>query len=383
MHSQYVNGYVELLGHGLIIPQIEQSMAVTNESPMRIGDIQVPSQPNSAVTCGPTNTSELPTHPSDAGDEKESCFDVDYESFIYPDARMPLDRSCSANNNNSWFDSLWESLEHEDLDESREPLLRVGDEDLSPSAPPMSSADDLGHPVFNNTPISMSYPIVYPSYYPPTASDVPGHSMADTTKDYAPNAASFGSSAGLYDVEEEEHLGGTPEDVPITQRDWTPAGGKVGGNTDDPWSGYDAPGWNASTNINVEGREEWICPEHGEMCILWICKARAGLGSNRRRETEHKERINAKKKEKRKEGEKRERKLVRAVGREVPLHDPLPYAADYPYRRVGGGSTSKDDSPQDSSAYGENEWIDEDVGIESVTVDSSSILTSLITNPEI
>ena len=44
--------------------------------------------------------------------------------------------------------------------------------------------------------------------------------------------------------------------------------------------------------------EEWICSEHGAMCILGICKARASPERNRRREEEHKERPNAKKKEK-------------------------------------------------------------------------------------
>jgi len=136
------------------------------------------SHPNSAVTCSPTNTSELlPTYPSDAGDEDEEvCFDVEHDSFIYPDARRLLDSSCSANSDSSesqWFDSLLESLEHEDSDDSHEPLLPVGDEDdedLSPSASPMSSTDDLGHPVYNNTPISMPYPVVYPPYNPPLLS---------------------------------------------------------------------------------------------------------------------------------------------------------------------------------------------------------------------
>jgi hypothetical protein len=140
------------------------------------------SQPNS-TTCNPNNSPELlPTDPSDAGEEDEEvCFDVEHDSFIYPDARKLLDSSCSANNDSSekqWFDSLLESLEqHEESDDSHEPLLHVGDEDdeddlptLSPSASPMSSTDDLGHPVYNNTPISMPYPVVYPPYDPPLLS---------------------------------------------------------------------------------------------------------------------------------------------------------------------------------------------------------------------
>jgi hypothetical protein len=61
------------------------------------------------------------------------CFDVEHDSFIYPDARRLLDSSCSANmttaQRSQWFDSLLESLEDEDPDGSHEPLLHVGDED--------------------------------------------------------------------------------------------------------------------------------------------------------------------------------------------------------------------------------------------------------------
>jgi len=139
------------------------------------------SQPNNTVICSPNNTSELlPTYPSDAGDEDEEvCFDVEHDSFIYPDAHVLLDGPCSADNDSSesqWFDSLLESLEHEDSDVSHEPLLHVDEDDeddsppLSPSASPMSSTDDLGHPVYNNTPISMPYPVVYPPYNPPLLS---------------------------------------------------------------------------------------------------------------------------------------------------------------------------------------------------------------------
>jgi len=142
------------------------------------------SQPTSTITCSPNNTSELvPNYPSDASEEDEEvCFDAEHDSFIYPDARKLLDNSCSVNDDSSekqWFDSLLQSLEHEDSDDSHEPLLHVGDDDdeddlspLTPSASPMSSTDDLGHPVYNNTPISMPYPVVYPPspYGPPLLS---------------------------------------------------------------------------------------------------------------------------------------------------------------------------------------------------------------------
>jgi len=141
------------------------------------------SQPHSTFSCSPNNTSALlPTFHSDAGDEDEEvCFDEEHDSFIYPDAHKLLDSPCSANEDSSesqWFDSLLESLEHEDSDDSHEPLLHVGDDDddeddlapLTPSASPVSSTDDLGHPVYNNTPIPMPYPVVYPPYNPPLLS---------------------------------------------------------------------------------------------------------------------------------------------------------------------------------------------------------------------
>ncbi|KAI0303423.1 hypothetical protein B0F90DRAFT_1809627 [Multifurca ochricompacta] len=137
------------------------------------------SQPNFTVSCSPINTSELlPSY-----EDEEVCCDVEHDSFIYPDARKLLDSPCSVNDNSSekqWFDSLMESLECEESDDSNEPvsLLHIGDDDddedelppLTPSASPMSSTDDLSHPVYNNTPISMPYPVVYPPHDPPLLS---------------------------------------------------------------------------------------------------------------------------------------------------------------------------------------------------------------------
>jgi hypothetical protein len=139
------------------------------------------SQPQSTVTCSPNNTSELlPTYNSTGDEDDEVCFDVEHDSFIYPDARKLLHTSCSAHDDGSekqWFESLFESLEDQDPDGSHEPLLHVGDDDdeddlspLTPSASPMSSTDDLSHPVYNNSPISMPYPVVYPPYNPPLLS---------------------------------------------------------------------------------------------------------------------------------------------------------------------------------------------------------------------
>ncbi|KAF8270363.1 hypothetical protein EI94DRAFT_1770905 [Lactarius quietus] len=137
------------------------------------------SQPNSAISCSPTNPSDPPYH-SDAGDEDEEvCCDVEHDSFIYPDARKLLDTPSTVNADSSekqWFDSLMESLEVNESDDVNEPvtLLHVADDEdeddlppLTPSGSPMSSTDDLSHPVYNNTPISMPYPVVYPPYSPP------------------------------------------------------------------------------------------------------------------------------------------------------------------------------------------------------------------------
>ena len=137
------------------------------------------SQPNSAISCSPTNTSDPPYH-SDTGDEDEEvCYDVEHDSFIYPDARKLLDTPCTANDDSSekqWFDSLMESLDVNESNDVNEPvaLLHVADDEdeddlppFTPSGSPMSSTDDLSHPVYNNTPISMPYPVVYPPYNPP------------------------------------------------------------------------------------------------------------------------------------------------------------------------------------------------------------------------
>ncbi len=161
------------------------------------------SQPNSTVSCSPINASELhPSYHSDAGDEDEEvCCDVEHDSFIYPDARKLLDSSGTVNDDSSekqWFDSLMESLELNDSDDANEPvaLLHVADDEdeddlppFTPSASPMSSTDDLSHPVYNNTPISMPYPVVYPPYDPPLLSPLelqPLNTSLDSSYPYPP-----------------------------------------------------------------------------------------------------------------------------------------------------------------------------------------------------
>jgi hypothetical protein len=113
------------------------------------------------------------------------------------------------------------------------------------------------------------------------------------------------------------------------------------------------------TKINIKGGEEWSCPEHGPMCNPGICKLRARLESERRRQKEVKDREEAKKKrlEKwKKQAEKKERKLARAEGREVSSYDPPPHLASYRYRGAGSGSgsgsgsESEDDGSKDSGS---------------------------------
>ena len=244
----------------------------------------------------------------------------------------------------------------------------------------------------------------------PAASDVPKQSTVDGMKDmskHAPRANSVGNSADLYDVEDDDYLVWTfPEAAPTAKRDRTLDSGEAEGNTDNPLDGYDGP--------------RWICHEHGTMCIPGICKASAGPESTRSREKEHQERQQAEKRGKWKEAEKRERKLATGESREVSHGLPL-HPASYPSRGAGSSSESKDDTAQDSgvgfqhggssavgrspsghrldgepvpeprhwnswnaSADDENEWVDEDVGIESVTDDLLQLEfhTDYVGNPD-
>jgi hypothetical protein len=48
MHIQYVNRDLELVGRNYIPPQIGLPGAITNEGPVRIGDIRAPSPPSAS-----------------------------------------------------------------------------------------------------------------------------------------------------------------------------------------------------------------------------------------------------------------------------------------------------------------------------------------------
>ena len=239
----------------------------------------------------------------------------------------------------------------------------------------------------------------------PIASDVLKHSTVDGMKDmakHAPRANLVGNNADLYDVEDDDYLVWTfPEAALTAKRDRTLDSGEAEGNTDNPLDGYDGP--------------QRICPEHGTICIPGICKASAGPESDRSREKEHQERQEAKN-----DAEKRERKLATGESREVSHGLPL-HPASYPSGGAGGSSESNGDTSQDSgvgfqhgssstvggslsghrldselvpeprhwnswnaSADDENEWVDEDVGVESVTDDLLQLEfhTDYVGNPD-
>jgi hypothetical protein len=185
--------------------------------------------------------------------------------------------------------------------------------------------------------------------------------------DSAPRvAASVGNDRGLHDLEEEEEGLGDDylawnypqEALRTTTRDWTPADGKDEDDTDNPWEGYDAPRWEPPTRVNIKGGEEWICPEHGPTCNPGICKARARLEAQRRREKEIEERDEAKRKrrERRERREMKERKKAQAEGREVP-----PHFASHRYKGAGGsGSGSGSDDISSGALMGierTNTWL--------------------------
>jgi hypothetical protein len=116
----------------------------------------------------------------------------------------------------------------------------------------------------------------------------------------------------------------------------------------DPWNGYDAPKWEPPTKINIKGGEKWQCPDHGPLCNPGICKARAGVELERRRQKEHEERQEAKRRREEKwdrERKKKENREARAAGRELP-HDLPPHLA-------GGSESDSDSSSSDLDSTGD------------------------------
>ena len=165
------------------------------------------------------------------------------------------------------------------------------------------------------------------------------------------------NNAGLRDLEEEEEeedyvAWNYPQAVGTTARDWA-AGGDGDDEDDDedneakdPWEGYDAPRWERPTRIPIKGGEEWICPDHGATCNPGICKARALVEFERRKEKERDEWAEAKRRRLEK-WKKREAKKAKAEGRELSLDQP--HLAAHRYRGAGGSGSDSEDSRSQSS----------------------------------
>jgi hypothetical protein len=193
--------------------------------------------------------------------------------------------------------------------------------------------------------------------------------------DGAPKVAPpVGNDAGLRDLEEEEEdnyvAWNYPDAVHTTARDWTADGDDDDDDKDkdkdkdakNHWEGYDAPRWEDPTKFNIKGGEKWICPEHGPTCNPGICKTRARVEAERRREKERDERLEAKRKREekwKKSAEKKERKKAQAEGREVSHdHDLPPHFPGHRYRGAGGSGSDSGSSSRSSGAL---------MGIERIT----------------
>ncbi|EIM90415.1 uncharacterized protein STEHIDRAFT_75173 [Stereum hirsutum FP-91666 SS1] len=127
------------------------------------------SQPSSpAPPCSQADVNSVYATEEDEEDDMV-CADEEHDSFMFPDAGMLVDPSPprdTPESESQWFDSLLESLGDEDVED----YANSPDDDEPPFTPPvspMSSSDDLigHHPVYNDPPIAMPYPIVYPPYH--------------------------------------------------------------------------------------------------------------------------------------------------------------------------------------------------------------------------
>ena len=180
--------------------------------------------------------------------------------------------------------------------------------------------------------------------------DVPRRSTAAAMKDMydsAPKAPSVRNNTALHDVEEEanDYVAWVYPEAVATAHDRS---GEAAVNTVNPWDGYDAPRMEGPIKINIKAGEEWICPEHGAECNPGICKARARLESDRRRQKEHDDRQEAK----RKRMENQEKKRLKAESRGLSGDKPLQR-----YRGAGGRSGS--DSDRGSGSGSESEAKDD------------------------
>jgi hypothetical protein len=172
--------------------------------------------------------------------------------------------------------------------------------------------------------------------------------MRDIFDGAPPVGAPVGDDVDLQGLEEEEEDWNHPQAVHTTTRDWTPAGGEDEYDAENPWHGYDAPRWEPPTKVNIKGGEKWVCSKHGPTCNPGICKERAHIEFERRKEKETEERLEAKRKREekwKKNAEKKERRLAQAEGREVS-HDLPPHFSRY----KGAGGSGSDSEGSGSGA---------------------------------
>jgi len=151
-------------------------------------------------------------------------------------------------------------------------------------------------------------------------------------------------------------------DDELTQ-DW-PRDTRVVDDDRDPWNGYDAPKWEPPTKINTKGGEKWQCPDHGPLCNPGICKERARVELERRRQKEQEERQEAKRRREEKwerEKKKKENREAKAAGRDLP-HDLPPHLA--------GGSDGGSDSSSSSDGNSTGDETEGNEGALSIATES-------------
>jgi len=145
-----------------------------------------------------------------------------------------------------------------------------------------------------------------PQVYDYRDDDAPMSSTAAALADHfgsAPGAASV-TNGGIPSVVDE----GTETHGP----DPTHADGEAA-IVEKPWDGYDAARSDPLTRVKKRGGEEWICPEHGPICIPRICKAVGQVEHDERRKKEQEERDEKKKKWREKMERRAQRKAQQAA----------------------------------------------------------------------
>jgi len=140
--------------------------------------------------------------------------------------------------------------------------------------------------------------------------DAPMSSTAAALADHfgsAPGAASV-TNGGIPPAIDE----GTETHGPNPARDPTRADGEAA-IVEEPWDGYDAPRSDPWTRVKKRGDEEWICPDHGPICIPRICKVLGQVERDERRKEEQDERQEKRKKWQEKMERRAQRKAQKAA----------------------------------------------------------------------